>query len=193
MKLNTLMWYIYRFQRKIRIIFGVNNIFRLKAWGGIIGKNPEFQGRCQFRVHKKSRIVIGDNFRCISCLFTPSIIMRPCTIETNSSNACIEIGNNVSMSGSCIVCFNHIKIEDNVRIGGNCIIMDGDFHLNDFRAGLPKEIIIDKNVWIGYSTTILKGVHIGENSLIGACSVVTKDIPSNSVAVGNPCRVIKTF
>lgn len=54
-----------------------------------------------------------------------------------------------------------------------------------------EEVIIGKNVWIGAGTIILPGVHIGDRTVIGAGSVVTSDIPSDVVAVGNPCRVIK--
>ena len=50
---------------------------------------------------------------------------------------------------------------------------------------------IEKNVWIGAGAIILPGVTVGENSVIGAGSVVTKDIPPNVVAVGNPCRVLR--
>jgi acetyltransferase-like isoleucine patch superfamily enzyme len=52
-------------------------------------------------------------------------------------------------------------------------------------------VIIDKNVWIGDKVTILSNVHIGKNAVIGANAVVTKDIPANCVAVGNPAKVIK--
>lgn len=55
----------------------------------------------------------------------------------------------------------------------------------------PQDITIGSNVWIGGSTVICPGVTIGENTVIGAGSVVTKDIPANSLAVGNPCRVIR--
>ena len=55
----------------------------------------------------------------------------------------------------------------------------------------PAPIKIHKNVWIGSDSTILPGVTIGEGSIIGAGSVVVKDIPSNCIAVGNPCKVIK--
>ena len=54
-----------------------------------------------------------------------------------------------------------------------------------------KPVTIGDNVWIGGSVTILPGVTIGDNVTIGAGSVVTKDIPSNSIAVGNPCKVVK--
>ena len=52
-------------------------------------------------------------------------------------------------------------------------------------------VVIEKNVWIGAGAILLPGVHIGENSVIGAGSVVTKDIPPNVIAVGNPCRVLR--
>lgn len=56
-----------------------------------------------------------------------------------------------------------------------------------------KPITVGSNVWFGGNVTVLPGVTIGDNVVIGAGSVVTHDIPSNSVAVGNPCRVIRTL
>ena len=58
---------------------------------------------------------------------------------------------------------------------------------------IPKPIHIGKNVWIGSNSTILPGVSIGDNAVIGAGSVVTKDIPENMMAVGHPARVIKSI
>lgn len=54
-------------------------------------------------------------------------------------------------------------------------------------------VVIGDNVWIGGNVTILPGVHIGDNSVIGAGSVITKDIPANCIAVGNPCKVLRTL
>lgn len=56
-----------------------------------------------------------------------------------------------------------------------------------------RPVLIEDGVWIGGGSTILPGVTIGKNSVIGAGSVVVKDIPANSIAVGNPCRVIKNI
>ena len=58
---------------------------------------------------------------------------------------------------------------------------------------IAKPITVGNNVWIGAGTTVLAGVTIGDNVTIGAGSVVVKDIPSNSVAVGNPARVVRTI
>ena len=65
--------------------------------------------------------------------------------------------------------------------------------IRDRNKGLEyaKPIEVGNNVWIGGNVVVLPGVTIGDNVVIGAGSIVTKDIPSNSVAVGNPCKVIK--
>ncbi|MEQ8239752.1 MAG: acyltransferase [Cyclobacteriaceae bacterium] len=92
-----------------------------------------------------------------------------------------------------------ITIGDRTMIGTHCYITDHD---HDFKGApvdqsigeLPiagKPTIIGQNVWIGSHVTILKGVTIGDNCIIGAGSVVTKSIPENMIAVGNPCKVLK--
>lgn len=90
-----------------------------------------------------------------------------------------------------------ITIGDNVHITGGCKFINHDGGTLIFRKEIPdleitKPIIVGDNVYIGEDTMILMGVHIGNNVVIGARSVVTKDIPANSVAVGVPARVIKT-
>lgn len=110
-----------------------------------------------------------------------------------ASDAELLIGNNLGMSSSSITCFKKIEIGNNVRIGANCVIADGDFHLDDPRVGEPMPIKIENNVWLGYGVIVMKGVTIGENSIIGMNSVVTRDIPANSIAVGSPAKVIKTI
>lgn len=91
-----------------------------------------------------------------------------------------------------------IKLGENVHIthGVTFITHDGGTLL--FRSEYPdieitKPIIIGDNVYIGTNATILPGVKIGSNVVIGACSVVTKDVPSNTVVAGNPAKVIKTI
>ncbi|MBK8683457.1 MAG: acyltransferase [Bacteroidetes bacterium] len=107
------------------------------------------------------------------------------------NNAKLIIGSNCGFSGTVIGCFSEIIIESNVKCGANTLITDGDWHFNDVRSSPPRPIYIEENVWIGVNVIVLKGVRIGRNSVIGAGSVVTKNIPSNVIAAGNPCRVIK--
>ncbi|MCS2691617.1 acyltransferase [Bacteroides fragilis] len=112
----------------------------------------------------------------------------------------LVIGKNVGITSSAIVAWNSIIIGDNVRIGGGCQIFDTDFHsLNfklrlsdtDFLATRTQPVCISDNVFIGAHSLILKGVTIGENSIIGAGSVVTHDIPSNQIWAGNPAKYIR--
>lgn len=92
---------------------------------------------------------------------------------------------------------NYITVGDHTFIGPNCGFYTNT-HPENIKArnqGLEKAlpIIIEKNVWIGANVSVMPGVSIGEGSVIGAGSVVTRDIPKNSVAVGNPCRVIRSI
>jgi galactoside O-acetyltransferase len=101
-------------------------------------------------------------------------------------------------NGASIQSASKIEIGDNVMIGINCFLVDTDGHDLDPQkrmTGIPKssQIIIKNNVVIFYNSVVLKGVTIGENSVIGSCSVVTKDIPPNVFAAGNPARVIRNL
>lgn len=189
--LSKLRLKFFYYKRSCQIFYGKVNLIRAYYWGIKIGKNANFRGRCFFKKAVSSKIIIGSNFHAVSIVKESNLVKRPCTIQTNLKGAYLKIGDNVGVSGCIIACFKRILIGNNVRIGGNCTIFDGDFHLDDPRVGDPKEIVIEDNVWLGYGVIVLKGVHIGANTVIGAGSVVTKDIPSNCVAAGNPCKIIK--
>lgn len=108
----------------------------------------------------------------------------------------IELGKNVYMNFNCtILDCAKVKIGDNTLLGPNCQIYT-PCHPTDAKTRLEAKewaagVIIGKNCWLGGNVTVLPGINIGCNSVIGAGSVVTKDIPENSIAVGNPCKVIK--
>ena len=112
-------------------------------------------------------------------------------MSTLAPDSKLVIGERCGFSGVTIWCFKSITIGNDVRVGANCFILDGDGHQGDPRAGKNSPVVIGDNVWLGANVTVLKGVTIGENSMIGMGSVVTKDIPANVMAAGNPCRVIK--
>lgn len=178
------------------------NVFFISKWMKIIlkikgveyGSSIIFYGRAKFVVSEKAYVTIGNNNRFRSSATSNLIgINRPCIISALSASAVLTIGNNCGFSGTVIGCFERIMIGDNVRCGANTLITDSDWHLNDPRAGKTRPVIIEENVWLGEGVKVLKGVRIGANTVIGAGSVVTKDIPANVVAAGNPCLVIKNL
>ena len=106
----------------------------------------------------------------------------------------IKIGKNVFINACCrFQDQGGIEIGDGSLIGHNTTIATLNHDFNpDKRANLhPSPVKIGKNVWIGSDSTILPGVEIGDGAIIGAGSVVTKNVPANSIAVGSPARVIK--
>ncbi|OOQ57768.1 acyltransferase [Mucilaginibacter pedocola] len=113
----------------------------------------------------------------------------------------IVIGDNVGVTSIAIICHSKIAIGNNVKIGINTVIYDTDFHSLDarIRNRVPesidgvksKPVTIMDGAFIGGHTTILKGVTIGKNSIVGAGSVVFKSIPDEQVWAGNPAVFIK--
>lgn len=151
-------------------------------------------------IKNSGRIKIGKNFQANSGInFNPiggDTILRLITSLPDSE---IVIGDNVGISNSTIWCNGRVEIESGVMIGGGVKIWDTNFHSldpvvrtskndNDVRTAPIK---ICERAFIGAGSIILKGVTIGQNSIIAAGSVVTKDIPANVIAGGNPCKVIK--
>ena len=108
----------------------------------------------------------------------------------------IEIGENFYANHNLVILDeNKVKFGDNVFIAPNCSFYTAghplDYETRNKGLEYAKPIEVGNNVWIGGNVVVLPGVTIGDNVVIGAGSIVTKDIPSNSVAVGNPCKVIK--
>lgn len=170
----------------------ITNNLSMIYWGIQKGSNNYFLGKTIFRKLPNTKISIGNN-----CTFNSSHrsnligVYSPCMISTIEKGAIIDIGNHCGFSGTVIASALKIKIGNNVRCGANTLITDSDWHTDDYRVGRNREIIIEDNVWLGYGVKVLKGVHIGKNSLIGAGSIVTRDIPENVIAAGNPCKIIK--
>jgi acetyltransferase-like isoleucine patch superfamily enzyme len=176
----------------IKSIFACVTRFELAIKGISYGRSIIFHGTIHTKRFQNSSIIIGDNCTFLSRPFSNQIgVDRPCMISTQTEKAKIEIGNLCGFSGTVIGAFEHIKFGNNVRCGANTLITDSDWHTDDYRSGKSSPVFIEDNVWLGVNVTVLKGVTIGQNTIIGAGSVVTKDIPANVVAAGNPCKVIK--
>lgn len=168
---------------------------KMKILGVEVGNNNHFWGVPYFDIRNNGEISIGNNNRFRSKeLSNPMGLHHRCMFTVSSPIkgvvARLSIGNGCGFSGTSIWCFSKIEIGNNVRIGANTLIMDGDAHYEDKRTKPPKPIVIEDNVFIGANCVIKKGVRIGQNSVIGMNSVVTHNIPDNSVAVGIPAKVI---
>jgi maltose O-acetyltransferase len=106
----------------------------------------------------------------------------------------IEIGNHTFINyGTSIAARASVKIGSYCHLGHYTFVMDNDQHDVVKHTELPQSdpVIIEDHVWIGSKAVILTGVHIGSRAVIGAGSIVTKDIPPRCVAAGNPARVIR--
>jgi len=98
------------------------------------------------------------------------------------------------MSGARISSASEIIIGDDCMLANFCYIMDADWHDIYDRTSSPGKsapVVLEKGVWIGDSAIVCKGVRIGENSIVGAGSVVRKDVPANVVVIGNPAQIVK--
>lgn len=151
-------------------------------------------------MHKKGgQLIIGKNFVCLNKVDSNSIgLIQPCLFNYSMDGSMIIIGNNVGISGSTINASSSVTIGDNVNIGSGCIITDTDSHpihwlvrRENTKPALSVPIVIGNDVFIGARTIVLKGVTIGDGAVIGAGSVVTKDVPPRVVACGNPARIVK--
>jgi acetyltransferase-like isoleucine patch superfamily enzyme len=164
------------------------------------GPGLKSNGVPRLELSLKSSFIIGKNLSLNNGRYYNTIGRQQKCCFSVGNHAVLKIGNHVGISCTTIVCKKKIEIEDHVHIGGNCEIYDTDFHdLNfrrrtflpeDFSNIQPKPILIKKYAFIGAHTTILKGVVIGQGAVIGACSVVTKNIPPFEVWAGNPIKFI---
>jgi acetyltransferase-like isoleucine patch superfamily enzyme len=193
------VWNIYHKLANTKKIFLSNLYMKFYLWskGVEIGRNFTFRGNAHFFRFPYSKIIIGNNCRFNSGKKSlPEVVLyRPCSISTVKEGAKVIFGENVGATSVNIICSNEIRIGNNVLIGANTNIIDSDLHHSDPKLrkttkSTSRPVIIEDNVFIGFYTTILKGVTIGENSVIAANSLVITNIPANSIAAGNPCKVL---
>ena len=125
-----------------------------------------------------------------------------CKIRTYNATSQIEFKEGSGMTGGVIIARSKkITIGERCMLAPNVTIMDSDWHTvwpPENRHNTPEnegdaDVTLESNVWVGMNVIILKGVTIGENSVIAAGSVVTKSVPANCLAGGNPAKVIKQY
>lgn len=186
---------LYSIDKRLRLVKSIWLLRDCKQ----LGSNPDL--RLPFTKHGLKYVSIGNSFAAGQRLKLRVIYDWGDQIFDNPH---IIIGNNVSFQSDChISAINSVIIDDNVLIASFVYISDhahGDATYQMMTVPpLTRPLIskggvhICKNVWLGEKVTVLPGVTIGEGSIIGANSVVTKDIPPYSLAVGSPAKVIKNF
>lgn len=162
-------------------------------------KSIRFDGFPEIIIHKNSSVTIGENFRCVSSRFIGMENMSFSKISVHEGGI-LNIGHHTGMTNSTINCHQCIIIGNYVNIGAGCIIVDSDFHSLNWRDRLDgtdiskkknAPVVIKDLAFIGTHSIILKGVTIGEKSIIGAGSVVTHNVPDGEIWAGNPAKFIK--
>lgn len=172
---------------------GLKNIFLLiirNLKGYLI--SFKFEKRIFFNDIKKSiiRIRNGKIVMGRHCQLWPNVKLA--VRGTRERKAVLKISDHVSIGDrTSIHCGERIFIGNDVIISWDCVLMDRDFHRIESEVEQTKPIIINDHVWIGCRAIILKGVEIGENAIIAAGSVVTKNVPANVLVGGNPAKIIK--
>jgi len=134
---------------------------------------PNVKGFSNIEVGNNAVLSIGSGFT-----------MRSNVALAVRDNANLSIGSSVFINrNTTIIARQSITIDDGVTIGPNVCIYDHDHDIYNRGRYIKKNVIIKKNVWIGANVIILKGVTIGENSVVSAGSIITKDVPANTILV----------
>jgi acetyltransferase-like isoleucine patch superfamily enzyme len=150
---------------------------RVRVWGRPVIRNS-------------GSVIIGERAYLISTTI-------PIQLTTEYGGK-LEIGARTGINYGCsILATELISIGPNCKIGMHVIMMDNDYHqIDPTKRGIrpaSRPIVLEENVWLGARVIVLSGVTIGANSVIGAGSVVTRDIPPRSIAVGQPAQVIRSI
>lgn len=185
-----------------KIYFFLNNIK--------YGKNFRVFNHLYLKIHVGALVQIGNNCTIMSGAGLNPLSRNIKTCIYVGKKATLKLGNDVGISSSTLWVKESVSIGNSVAIGADCIIMDTDAHNLDWKIRCSEEtneygesvdmvtaasapIVIEDNVLVRARCIILKGVTIGARSIIGSGSIVTKDIPSDCIAAGNPCKVIKSI
>ncbi len=176
----------------IDAIIGFKNRFGEKVF---LAENAQVQWRL-LRINNGNRLRVGKD----------SIVGSSIVFEADEGN--VSIGERTFVGRSHLVCHSNIIIGDDVLISWGVTIVDHNSHsiawpgrtndvlnwkdgIKDWSVVNRAPVIIENKVWVGFNAIILKGVTIGEGSIVGAGSVVTKDVPPYTIVAGNPARIIR--
>jgi len=180
------------------IYFFIYNVFKLVNHRVHFGRQS-YVNIFGIKGMQKGALSIGDN-----CQIEGSLAIEKMGAKISIGNRCFIGGNTLLASAQ------DISVGDDVLIAWGCVITDHNAHSiywndrrkdvlhwrygkKDWKQVKISSVVIEKRTWIGFNSIILKGVHIGEGAVIGAGSVVTKDVPSYTMVAGNPARKIRSI
>lgn len=174
----------------IRAAFAYHGV----AWG----RRWRVLGMPIIQRHRESDILLGDGLSLRSWPRTnPLVPAHPVVLATRTASAVIRLGTNCGLTGTTIVAAEAVVLGDRVLIGANVTLADTDFHpltpegrAEDINAGKHAAIYVGDDVFVGMNSLILKGVAIGPGSVVGAGSVVTRDVPERTIVAGNPAQMV---
>jgi maltose O-acetyltransferase len=139
-------------------------------------------------IQNDGTMIIGDRVQLVSTVATLELVAGPEGTLRIGARTLVNYGTSISAMAL-------VDIGERCQIGTYCMIMDNDFHRlePDRRLERPpsRPIVLEDNVWIGGHSIVISGVRIGADSVVGAGSVVTKDVPPRTVVAGVPARVIR--
>lgn len=196
--IRRIVHFVKRVRNRLSVYY---NLLRLDMYGVKHGRNCVVHGKLYIKLFPTANVTIGDNLYFSSGWAVNALCTNKRGILYATQNATITIGDNVGMSSTVLWAHESITIGNHVKIGGNCILMDTDAHNMDYVIrrgqytdwGISSPIVIEDDVFIGANCIVLKGVTVGARSIIAAGSVVTKSIPADCLAAGNPAKVIRSL
>jgi acetyltransferase-like isoleucine patch superfamily enzyme len=195
--------YILYLYKRYELIGMISILINKIVFGELlkVGRQPKIWGSLVIKIIGNGSIILGDDLHLVSETKRSFITLFSKIQLTAYGDGIISLGDRVALNGTVITSKKSISIGSGTMVAPNVIIVDSDFHqawppetrfISDTSA-LDKEVKIGCNVWIGMNTLVLKGSSIGDNSIIGAGSTVTGEIPPNCIAAGNPAIPIKFF
>ena len=175
---------------------GVDAPFRLKNGRAVEAGSASIVNHRRIRSREGCRVKVGEQ-----CLLQANVFF-------DRSNAALVVGDRTFIGKSTIVIASRVEVGDDVLISWGCTIVDHNSHALGFSerkldvvqwlrgeknwdSVIAKPVVIQDKAWIGFNAIVLKGVTIGEGAVVGAASVVTKDVAPWTIVVGNPARVIR--
>lgn len=167
---------------------------RLRAHGASVGRRLRVRGPLHLHCHRTAAIRIGDDCRIQSGFAGNPVGGGSRMAIWVGPGGRLTLGDRVGLSNSTIVCMSAVSIADDVFLGGGSRIYDTDFHsLRASERGRPGNpgtrtapVTIGRRVFVGGHSILLKGIELGEESVVGAGSVVRSSVPAHEIWAGNP-------